>query len=299
MMANISLRLLFAHWFTFLEALQQFFWNYTQQPLRLSTVFPELIEDSSTFSPFVFVPRFRDPSDYNNSVDLAARICPVPTILQTPLTTKPFCSDDRSDYDLNDTSSAETSSHSYVVPDIPVWRSTVPHEIRPQTSPSASGGDDHVQTIMAPYGARGLSFCPVLVGIVYTQSLLHLYMLLMDEIPTLFHHWFEDVLGYESLSPTELLDCSRFLHTSLWMAPWYLLRYGVRKVVPCLYRYLRRLGHKSTRPPIPRIVLIRVDGEAVPVNFVEDHQASADVSLWSNLELANLKLRNSLGRNIR
>ena len=32
---------------------------------------------------------------------------------------------------------------------------------------------------MAPYGARGLSFCPVLVGVVYIQSLLHLYMLLM------------------------------------------------------------------------------------------------------------------------
>ena len=37
---------------------------------------------------------------------------------------------------------------------------------------------------MSPYGARGLSFCPVLVGIVYIQSLLHLYMLLM--VRTLF-----------------------------------------------------------------------------------------------------------------
>ena len=95
---------------------------------------------------------------------------------------------------------------------------------------------------------------------------------------------------YESLDLTGLLDCSRFLHTSLWMAPWYLVRYGIRKFVPCLYRHLRRVSYTSARPPIPRIVLIRVDGEAVPVNFVEDHKASTDVDVWSS---ANLKIHDS------
>lgn len=137
MMANIPLRLLFAHWLAFLEALQQFFWNYIPQPL-LSTVFPELIEDSSAFSPIVHVPRIRHPSDYHVSIDLAA-ICPVPTIFQTPLTMNLSCSVDRSDYNLNDASSAETP-HDHMAQDVPVWGSAVPHEDKPQTSPSASVG---------------------------------------------------------------------------------------------------------------------------------------------------------------
>lgn len=136
-MANISLRILFAHWLTFLEALQQFFWNYLPQPL-LSTIFPELIEDSSKFSPIVHVPLFRDPSGYGNSVDLAT-ICPVPTLLQTPLAMNLSCSVDRSDYDVDDASSVE-STHYYVFLDIPVWRPAVPHKDKSPTSPSAQVG---------------------------------------------------------------------------------------------------------------------------------------------------------------
>lgn len=125
------MRILFAHWLTFLEALQHFFWNYLPQPL-LSTVFPELIEDNSKFSPIVHVPRFRDPSDYGNSVDLGT-ICPVPTLLQTPLAMDFSCSVDPSDYDVDDTSSVE-STHYYV------WRPAVPHRDKPLTSLSARVG---------------------------------------------------------------------------------------------------------------------------------------------------------------
>ncbi|KAH0832869.1 hypothetical protein J3R83DRAFT_11818 [Lanmaoa asiatica] len=268
MMANISLRILFAHWLAFLEAIQQFFWDYTPQ-LLLSTVFPELIEDSSKFSPIVLVPRVPDPSDYSNSADFATILLTVRTVITMVL--------------LQWDRRTPACFRIFLLGDLGV----IPED-KPPASPSELVRDDHAQTNMAPYGARGLSFCPVLVGVVYIQSLLHLYMFLMDEIPSFFNHWFENVLVYESLNPIELLDCSRFLHTSLWMAPWYLLRYGIRKAVPCLYRQCRRVGYKSAHPPIPRIVLIRVDGEAVPVNFVEDHQASADVGMWS-LKSANLE----------
>jgi hypothetical protein len=124
-MANISLTVLFAHWISFLDALQQFFWNYTPQPL-LSTVFPELIEDSSKFSSIVHVPRIRDPSDYSGPIDLST-ICFVPTIFQTPLAMNFSCSVDPSDYGLDDVSSLE-SSHHYVFLDIPVWQPAVPDE---------------------------------------------------------------------------------------------------------------------------------------------------------------------------
>ena len=97
------------------------------------------------------------------------------------------------------------------------------------------------------------------------------------------------MLVYELLNPIELLDCSWFLHTSLLMVPWHLLRYGVRKAAPCLNRKIRQVTYKSTHPPIPRIVLIRVDGEAVPVNLVED-QASANIGVWSSFETANLDM---------
>jgi hypothetical protein len=97
------------------------------------------------------------------------------------------------------------------------------------------------------------------------------------------------MLVYESLNPIELLDCSWFLHTSLWMVPWHLFRYGVRKGVPCLYRQIRRVTYRPAHPPIPRIVLIRVDGEAVPVNLVED-QASVNIGAWSSFEAANLEM---------
>lgn len=130
-MANIFLRILFAHWLAFLDVLHQFFWNYTPQPL-LSTIFPGLIEDSSKFSPIVHVPQTRDSSDYVDSVDLA-KICLVPTILQIPLTMNFSCSVDRPDYDLHDASSAD-SSHYYVFLDIPVWRPSVPHQDVPPVS---------------------------------------------------------------------------------------------------------------------------------------------------------------------
>ena len=136
-MANISLRILFAHWLTFLDAFRQFFWSYAPQPL-LSTVFPELIEDSSKFSSIVHVPRIRDPSDYSGSVDLLT-ICFVPTILQTPLTMNFSCSVDRPDYGLDDASSQE-SSHHYVVLDIPVWRPAASEEDTPPMSPSSQVG---------------------------------------------------------------------------------------------------------------------------------------------------------------
>lgn len=77
------------------------------------------------------------------------------------------------------------------------------------------------------------------------------------------------------------------------MAPWRLLRYGARKAIPYLYQHIRRVTYKSAHPPIPRIVLIRVDGEAVPVKFAEDCQVSVDVGVWSSLESANLGVGNS------
>ncbi|KAG6370790.1 hypothetical protein JVT61DRAFT_10996 [Boletus reticuloceps] len=275
----IFLSVLFAHWIALLDTLQQFFWNYTPRPL-LSTVFPNLIEGSPTPSQVTHAPRIRDLLDYSGSVDLAT--CFVPTILQTPLAMNISCSVDRSDNDLYNASSVEPSHH-YVFLNVPVWRPAIPEEDVVPTSPSSRVEDNRTQTSMAPYGAHGLSFCPVLLGIVYIRSLLHLYMLLMDKIPSLCNHWFEDVLIYESLNPTELLDCSWFLHASLCMVPWYLLRCGVRKAVSCLY-YIRPLTCKPAYPPIPRIVLTRVDGKSVPVNFTEDDQPSVNAGISSSFE---------------
>lgn len=132
-----SLRMLFAHWLAFLDVLQQFFWNYTSQPL-LSTVFPKLIEESSMFSSIIHVPRIRDPSDYSGSVDLST-ICFVPTIFQTPLAMNFSCSVDRPDYGLDDASSLESSHHDMFL-DIPVWRPAVPGEDMPPASPLAQVG---------------------------------------------------------------------------------------------------------------------------------------------------------------
>ncbi|KAN0083984.1 hypothetical protein V8E55_007488 [Tylopilus felleus] len=267
---SIILKMLFARWLTVIDVLRQFFSIYTPQPL-LSIILPELIEGSSKFSSQIaHVPRIKDPSDYTGSVDLAT-ICLVPTIFQTHLAVNFSCND------LDDTSSLY-SSHHYVPLDFPVWRPVAPVE--------AQAKDDHTQTNMAPYGARGISFCPVLVGIVYVQSLLHLYMLLM--IPSIFNHWFENTLIYESLNPSELMDCSWFLHTSLWMVSWHLFRDGVRKAVPCLHR-ARPVTSKTTYPPVPQIVLIWADGEAVSVNLSED-QPSVDSGLGSCFQAANLEM---------
>lgn len=77
------------------------------------------------------------------------------------------------------------------------------------------------------------------------------------------------------------------------MEPWHLLRYGVRRAIICLHWRFRRVNCKSASP-IPRIVLIRVDGEAVPVSFAEDHQASLDIrAVRSPLESENVEMDNS------
>ena len=85
----------------------------------------------------------------------------------------------------------------------------------------------------------------------------------------------------------ELLDGSWFLHTSLWTVPWHLFRHAVLKAVSFLR--IRRVACKSARPPIPRIVLIRADGEVVPVNL-EDHQLSANGDVCLSLEAENLEM---------
>ena len=84
------------------------------------------------------------------------------------------------------------------------------------------------------------------------------------------------------------MDCSWFLHTSLWMVSWHLFRDGVRKAVPCLHR-AQPVTSKTTYPPVPQIVLIRADGEAVSVNLSED-KPSVDSGLGSCFQAANLEM---------
>ncbi|KAG9314791.1 hypothetical protein JVU11DRAFT_3879 [Chiua virens] len=287
-MANFSLRILFAHLLFCLDGLQRSFWNYAPQPL-LSAIFPLFLEAGPKPSPIAHVVlRVHDLPNYTNSVDLSTT-CLLPTMFHAHSTMNLTCSVDHPDYDQDDASPVESEyPHFYAsLGSTPVQREDKSSPF-PRSEQVEAG---HAKTNLDPYGARGLSFCPVLIGVTYLHSLLHLYMLLM--IPSLVNHWFEDVSFYESLNSTGLSGYSRLFHISLLTTPWYLVRYGLRRVLPCLYRRLRRVTHKSAQPSTPSIVLIRVDGEAVPVHFVEDHQARADVGERQAFDLKDLKTRNN------
>lgn len=128
-METISLKLLLAHWLAFFVALQQFFWNYTPQPL-LSVILPKLIEDGSKVSQSV---RIRNPSDYVDFVDLAT-ICFTPTIFQPPISMNVSCTVDHPSYTLGDF----VSPHHYVFTEASFWRSTaIPDVEVPPTPPLA------------------------------------------------------------------------------------------------------------------------------------------------------------------
>ncbi|KAF9220402.1 hypothetical protein BS17DRAFT_882389 [Gyrodon lividus] len=58
-----------------------------------------------------------------------------------------------------------------------------------------------------------------------------------------------------------------------------------KKAISWLRRLFQWVTYKPVRPPVPRIVVIRVDGEAVPVNCVEDRQVVADTNGWLDQEL--------------
>ncbi|KIJ60342.1 hypothetical protein HYDPIDRAFT_32308 [Hydnomerulius pinastri MD-312] len=171
------------------------------------------------------------------------------------------------------------SSIIYVFLNTSAWEGEIPSaerdEIHPPkvTVPVGDRKKPRAPTDLVTYKSHGVNFCPAKAIVIYIKSMLKGYALLM--IPIFVAHWMLERWSVDDVC-NEQLDW--LFQLNLWAVPWLLLRYNSRKAMSYLPRLFRWIAsRRAVSPPVLRIHVIRVDGEAVPATFDMDPHGAAHV----------------------